>query len=323
MTKINLKEFCVAKIKGADEDGIHFDAEQSKLEQEWKVFNTINCKTHKNLHMFLNEIRFENDMYIKVHELNDKSILRMESIKTKDQTTTFNCKKHLKNEVLKILKRNLGSFEEMVNAEKEIGHQLKIYNTYKTRIENKKLKLFFDDTHFITHNELINAKTEIKLINKKVLGIKINMGNGVISGFYDQIGIMGCMDNIFVCLQIINRYNKYINMCKDFNDCIEVSISDSKDEFYMGEYEQNCVMHMAKFFETTEQLFKIQLQHKISEEVGMIQFKYLTNNFHKVSTFINAAEDSKSYFCVIDKNVFELRIFEERYEIYINGVYYV
>lgn len=227
--KINLKDYCVEKIENANENGITFKYKKSTLEEEWKKYNiNISNKSNTTFNDFLNTVKIENGIFLKLFELSNKGILTKINIQDTYTHELYNAKKFLKQEVLTIINKFTKIFENMISREKDIYSHLKQYigEKYKIKMHDQKIQIMIDDKNFILYDDLLQWQHRRDEIMSNILYCKIYYKNYIITDFLDQLA-NDTSQNPLDKFSILIKYNQlcqYINQLKFPGFAIKMSI---------------------------------------------------------------------------------------------------
>lgn len=227
--KINLKDYCVGKIENANENGIIFKCKKSSLEEEWKKYNiNTSNKSDITFNDFLNTIKVENGIFLKLFELSYKGILAKTAVKDTVTYETYNAKKFLKQEILVIINKFTKILENMIIREKDICSHLKQYigKKYKIKMYNQKIQIMIDDKNSILYDDLLQWHNRRDEIMSNILYCKIYYKNHTIIDFLDQL-TNDLSSNPLDKFSILIKYNQlcqYINQLNFPDFTIKISI---------------------------------------------------------------------------------------------------
>ena len=318
MSKINLAEFMVGEITEATEKSINFKVEKTDLEKEWNSYMLENSKPKKYLQTFINEGRFENEMFLKVLELVNKNVLKKVDVKYIKTEETFNSKKYLKTELVDILDRNITLFDKMVEDEMKVDQKLKKFGISMTKTNNRGLSIYFNDKDSILYEDLIAAEKEVSKINLNVLGCKINYKGYEITGYLDKIAESNDFNNVYRSLSILNRYNEIVNTVKIDN--VEIFITDRKDDVSKDIKYDMCIRNILEFIYNNPGEYIKDIKTNINKELTLL-FLNLISGLNDFTPYEYLEENTHLFFIETSEGVFMGVIDDFGFKIFYNGDY--
>ncbi|ORD94637.1 hypothetical protein ECANGB1_304 [Enterospora canceri] len=199
-----MKDFNVMEIETAEENGTRFRRSSTALEKEWRRWAATEKAQISHVDM-MKQANMENELFLKVCGLINMNVLKeTKYCDMKLPGNTFNSKKFIQQEVLKIQQNSIEKMRQMIEKEAEVECNIKrLADGGMIRVRDNELRIFLDDKIFVTYETLLKKEEEMPLLDLKTLEIKITHCGIELSAQLDLVKRQG---NLLDKLKVLNRY---------------------------------------------------------------------------------------------------------------------